>query len=476
MAQRYGGFAQYHQATDVATVLGAQYQQPGLGQWPPRNWGYWTYTFDFQNFFHPYVGALIRQLNQTDVKGMLNIRLSGQAGRTLTRRRTTRRTRPTTRRSPSRSNRAISMSRIGGPYAGYNWELLYHLPVAVAVHLSNNQRFAEAQKWFHLVFDPTNTDTTIPAPQRFWTSFVFNGAGPVASIQSLLDLLDSTDPAQAAAKQAVISGYDAIMKQPFDPFVVARKRPSAFQWYVVMKYLDNLIAWGDSLFLQDTIETINEATLCYVLAANLLGEQPQTMPQPGRKSARNYLQLKQAGLDAMSNALIDLEAQFPFNLTAGADPVRRRGGHERRAVRHRPRALFLRSAEPDAARLLGHRRRPAVQDPQQREHPGRLPAIAAVRPAARSRHAGQGGGGGYRHRQRGRRPQPAARADALALSGAKGAGTRRRSALARHLPALGDREGRERAIRVAASDPRDRAADAGAERALPAMEARAGGD
>jgi hypothetical protein len=27
-----------------------------------------------------------------------------------------------------------------------------------------------------------------------------------------------------------------------------------------MAYLDNLIAWGDSLFQQYTIETINEAT------------------------------------------------------------------------------------------------------------------------------------------------------------------------------------------------------------------------
>ena len=67
---------------------------------------------------------------------------------------------------------------IGGPYANYNWELLYHIPVMVAVHLSNNQRFAEAQKWFHLVFDPTSTDTTVPPPERFWKSFVFrNGQG-----------------------------------------------------------------------------------------------------------------------------------------------------------------------------------------------------------------------------------------------------------------------------------------------------------
>ena len=49
------------------------------------------------------------------------------------------------------------------PYANYNWELVYHIPVAVAVHLSQNGRFAEAQKWFHYIFDPTSTDTVGPA-------------------------------------------------------------------------------------------------------------------------------------------------------------------------------------------------------------------------------------------------------------------------------------------------------------------------
>src|SRR6266851_1118008 len=81
-----------------------------------------------------------------------------------------------------------------------------------------------------------------------------------------------------------------------------------------MKYLDNLIAWGDSLFLQDTIETINEATLCYVLAANLLGPRPQSLPPRGVASAKNFLQLKQAGLDPMGDAMVELEGQFPFNL------------------------------------------------------------------------------------------------------------------------------------------------------------------
>jgi hypothetical protein len=39
----------------------------------------------------------------------------------------------------------------------------------------------------------------------------------------------------------------------------------------VMKYLDNLIAWADKLFQQDTVESINEAMELYVLAASILG-------------------------------------------------------------------------------------------------------------------------------------------------------------------------------------------------------------
>ena len=313
MAVLVSGMQQYHQADNVNALLGAESTLWTTG-FNPIAWGHWQYQYDFKNFFHPYVGTLIGKLNATSVQQMLdpgflanqNVQYTAQEYAPI----------PSADSSVSVVIEPKNIdTSIGGPYANYNWELLYHLPVAIAVHLSNNQRFAEAQKWFQLVFDPTNTDTKVAAPQRFWRSFVFSDASPVQSIQSLLQTLDSTDPASAAAKAQVTNAYDAILTSPFDPFAVARNRPSVFQWYVVMKYLDNLIAWGDSLFLQDTIETINEATLCYVLAANLLGERPLSMPQPGTTSAKNFLQLKQAGLDAMSNALIDLEAQFPFNLT-----------------------------------------------------------------------------------------------------------------------------------------------------------------
>lgn len=275
------------------------------------------FYYDFENYFHPFVGAMIGQLNATSVAGMLDPQFLNRCHYTYT-------SSDYVPRDDNLSNpevsvtldpQAIDVALPGGPYAVYNWELLYHIPVMVAVYLSNNQRFAEAQKWFHLVFDPTSTGPGSP-PQCFWKSFVFWGNDSVQDINQLLLLLST--PGSSVTKTNVIEGYNAIMANPFDPFVVARTRPGAFQWYVVMKYLDNLIAWGDSLFMQDTIETINEATLCYVLAANLLGPRPQAMPQPGTSTPRNFLQLKQAGLDRMSNALIDLEGQFPFNLTPPA--------------------------------------------------------------------------------------------------------------------------------------------------------------
>ena len=60
--------------------------------------------------------------------------------------------------------------------------------------------------------------------------------------------------------------------------VTARLRLIAYQKNVVMKYLDNLIAWGDTLFGRDTIESINEAALLYLLAYEILGDRPQKVP------------------------------------------------------------------------------------------------------------------------------------------------------------------------------------------------------
>jgi Tc toxin complex TcA C-terminal TcB-binding domain len=315
-------------------------------------------TYDFENFFHPLVGKLIQQLNQTSVAGMLdpdflnsiadpNANWFWSDYNALT---------------PASKSVAISAHprdidvTIGGPYANYNWELLYHIPVMIAVHLSSNQRFNEAQKWFHLVFDPTSTDASVPPPMRYWKCLPFRNNQAILDINSLLQLLSTPNSQlnsdQQKAKAGVLTGYNAMLQDPFQPHVIARTRISAYQWYVVMKYLDNLIAWGDSLFLQDTIETLNEATLCYVLAANILGPQPQEMPQQTVSTAKNFLQLKQAGLDPMGNALVSLESQFPFNQMQTASSGGNGGTNQTGALFGMARSLYF--CVPPNANLLAY--------------------------------------------------------------------------------------------------------------------------
>jgi hypothetical protein len=271
------------------------------------------FTYTFYNHFHPYVGELIEKLNRKSIDGLLNPifhespALNQHFFDTLYDPNNADKKKIEVKFSPKK----IDVSEHGA-YAIYNWELLFHVPLTIAVHLSNNQRFAEAQRWFHYIFDPTSNDG------QFWRFIDFRKEKDNKQIDELLYLLskpaDECTETELDEKKVILSGYKQLRNNPFQPHVVARTRPLAYQYNVVMKYLDNLIAWGDNLFRQDTIETLNEATQVYVLAANLLGKKPEQIPQPGNIKPKTFAQLRVNNLDKVGNALVELEGQFPFSL------------------------------------------------------------------------------------------------------------------------------------------------------------------
>ncbi|OPX84232.1 MAG: hypothetical protein A4E53_04008 [Pelotomaculum sp. PtaB.Bin104] len=117
-------------------------------------------------------------------------------------------------------------------------------------------------------------------------------------IQTLDDLMNS---AVELAEQV-----DRWMKYPFRPHIIARMRLLAYMKHVVMKYIDNLISWGDQLFRRDTIESINEATQLYVLCAKILGERPESVPPRAMPEVQTFDDLDDK-LDAFSNAMVDIE-------------------------------------------------------------------------------------------------------------------------------------------------------------------------
>lgn len=201
-----------------------------------------------------------------------------------------------------------------GAYAVYNWELFFHVPLTIAIHLSKNQRFEEARRWFHYIFDPTDNSND-PTPQRFWKVKPFYETTDVQSIKQLLDnLLTGKGTGNDEKKDEDL--HDDInncirewQNNPFRPHLVARYRPSAYMYKTVMAYLDNLIAWGDTLFREDTGESINEAMQLYVIAANLLGPRPQVVPKKRSLSPQTYASLRQS----LSTAQVGVESNIPSN-------------------------------------------------------------------------------------------------------------------------------------------------------------------
>ena len=200
----------------------------------------------------------------------------------------------------------------GGAYSVYNWELFFHVPLIIAMHLSKNQRFAEAQQWFHYIFDPTDdSEGPIPAPERFWKVRPFQSTHVQQIEQILINLSTGADP---KLRTETIRSIEAWKDAPFRPHVVARYRQQAYMFKTVMAYLDNLIAWGDSLFRQDSREAIDEAMVIYVLAANILGPRPLPIPEKGKLRPQTYANLRE-DLDKFGNALRDLESDQAFDLT-----------------------------------------------------------------------------------------------------------------------------------------------------------------
>ena len=276
----------------------------------------------FNIFYHPYVCLFIKNLSRKGIDGLLE--------------RSTQTNPPTlfdfnvylkVDSQPSRRELILDpLPReevdfsFGGAYSQYNWELFFHAPFEIAVKLTQNQRFEEAQKWFHYIFDPTSTSDVTGSPgdpktRRYWqTKPFFERMAADYDKQRIEKLLN---PADATANSDLIHQINQWLANPFNPHAIARLRGVAYQKTVVMKYLDNLIEWGDQLFSRDTIESINEATQLYILAAEILGPRPQEIHPRREPAPHTYTDLA-LRLDAFSNALENLSPAPVSPSTPGA--------------------------------------------------------------------------------------------------------------------------------------------------------------
>lgn len=203
----------------------------------------------------------------------------------------------------------------GGANAIYNWELFFYVPMLIAEKMIAEQSYEEALLWLQLVFDPRekfssyertkNFVQNLPKGARYWKFLPFF-ANKDAD-KSVLEMLGQpTEQDKLPDRSALSSLVDKWKNDPFNPHLIARYRNVAYQKYVVMKYLDVLIGWGDQEFAKDTTESVNLAIQFYVLAAELLGPRNPEAPEPEAVSPLTVRQLL-SKTDALGNAFIEYE-------------------------------------------------------------------------------------------------------------------------------------------------------------------------
>jgi hypothetical protein len=204
----------------------------------------------------------------------------------------------------------------GTPNGNYNWELFFHAPFLIGKQLSANHRYDEALDWFHLIFDPRNKLTRyeqsriwsfrLSAGAQFWNFLPF--FANVDAVKTISELMDTHGViGQMPDARALNTLIDDWKNNPFNPHLIARSRIVAYQKAVVMQYLDTLVAWADQKFRQDTLESVNEAIQLYILAAEILGKRPQSIPTTLETSPLSYTQMKQMNMNDFSNVAAKFE-------------------------------------------------------------------------------------------------------------------------------------------------------------------------
>ena len=203
----------------------------------------------------------------------------------------------------------------GGANAMYNWELFFYVPMLIAEKMIAEQNYEEALLWLQLVFDPRERYSSyertkdfikdLPKGAKYWKFLpFFANKDADKSVLEMLGLPTKQD--KLPARSALSSLVDKWKNDPFNPHLIARYRNVAYQKYVVMKYLDTLIGWGDQEFAKDTTESVNLAVQFYLLAAELLGPKSPEAPEPEPTSPLTVRQLL-SKTDDLGNAFIQYE-------------------------------------------------------------------------------------------------------------------------------------------------------------------------
>jgi hypothetical protein len=264
-----------------------------------------------------------------------------------------------------------------GAMGTYFREVFFHVPHLIASQLNGQQNFAAAEQWYRHIFDPTANDDEFHDERE-------RKEHDRAVHRSRHDEREHSDHSRhnerehsdhghhddrehsdsrrsgresraAAAEEAEKASRDRVWRfiefrnldvpclrkiltdaaaieayeqDPFNPDAIARLRLSAYQKCIVMAYIDNLLDWGDVLFTEFQMETVNEATLLYVQALEILGPRPQDVGDCGQvnENERTYERIAPL-VRKGSDFLMEMETYTHTGSGAARTQAKRRPAH-----------------------------------------------------------------------------------------------------------------------------------------------------
>ena len=246
-------------------------------------------VFRFEAFRHPFIERLIKRVERDGVAGLLSVGAQnpsngddGSAGghfdNTL---------------GPSNKYVATPYAvydvdfRAQGAYSLYNWELFFHAPFLIAAPADDRRPVRAGAGLAALHLRPDRRRRRPPRPDRYWNLQWFRDHDRQTDADQLMTALATNTPDDVVARiKAEIEQWHL---HPADPHRIARLRTSAYQKAIVFKYLDNLIAWADSLFTpeHDRDDQSGDAAL-RARAAICSAPRPQHVPQKPQIQTFSY--------------------------------------------------------------------------------------------------------------------------------------------------------------------------------------------
>ena len=290
-----------------------------------------------------------------------------------------------------------------GANSSYNWELFFHAPLYIATRLSKNGRYEEAMKWFHYIFDPTTDAQPGPgesATARYWKVLPFKTTAPPTWRSGSARWRRTPTPTSRTRSSP--SGATTRSTR----IASAANRPLAYMKHVVIQYVENLVAWGDSLFRRYTMrKRRSRRSSSTSWPTTCSGRGREFVPRRGEIDAESYASLETSGTTSRTR-WSSWRTSFPYSQRRAASATSTPGT----SLLGVGSALYF--CIPPNEELLEHwdtRGGSAVQDPPLPGHRRRRAPARAVRAADRPGRAHAGRGAGPEPRQHPGRPQqPAA--------------------------------------------------------------------